>query len=355
MEIREIAPSTIFRAAATVLALIIALRFLWIAHAIFIITFLGILLGLAMGQAVDWLERIRIPRALGAPIVLVFFLGLLAGFGAIIAPSLRDQTRELGRELPKALQRVERWLNQSPAKALMEAPPQQDQQQKQQPQGGLTAQMTTALRDAAPFQFAVSTLGGIVIVLFIALYTAAEPTLYREGILHLVPHRHRHRAEEYLTTLATTLRQWLVARLMAMVLVGAICGFGLAALGVEGAVALGVLAGFMEFIPFFGPVISAVPAIAIALIDSPQKALWVALLYLAVQQLEGNVITPLLLEKRLDIPAVLTVATVAAFGVVFGVLGMLIAEPLLAAVLVTAKMLYVQDVVGDDIAVGKES
>jgi predicted PurR-regulated permease PerM len=82
---------------------------------------------------------------------------------------------------------------------------------------------------------------------------------------------------------------------------------------------------------------------------------WVIGLYLVMQQLEGNVITPLLLKNRLDVPPVMTVVAVAALGVVFGVIGMLIAEPLLAAVLVTIKMLYVQDVVGDEVKVGKES
>ncbi len=100
--------------------------------------------------------------------------------------------------------------------------------------------------------------------------------------------------------------------------------------------------------------VSAIPAIGIALVDSPQKALWVVGLYILMQQLEGNVITPVLLERRLDVPPVLTIVVVAAFGVVFGVIGMLIAEPLLAAILVTTKLLYVQDVVGDDVSIGKE-
>jgi predicted PurR-regulated permease PerM len=155
-------------------------------------------------------------------------------------------------------------------------------------------------------------------------------------------------------TLATTLRQWLVARLIAMVVIGAITGIALALLKVKGAAALGVLAGLLEFVPFFGPIISAVPAIGVALLDSPQKALYVVILYIILQQLEGNVITPLLLERRLDIPPVLTVVAVAALGMVFGVVGMLIAEPLLAAVLVATKMLYVEDVVGDEVKVGKQ-
>jgi predicted PurR-regulated permease PerM len=141
---------------------------------------------------------------------------------------------------------------------------------------------------------------------------------------------------------------------MAMVIVGVIIGGGLALIGVKGAAALGVLAAVLEFVPFFGPIVSAVPAIGIALVDSPQKALWVIGLFILVQQLEGNVITPILLERRLDVPPVLTIVAVAALGVVFGVVGMLIAEPLLAAVLVTTKLLYVQDVVGDDVTIGRE-
>jgi len=194
--------------------------------------------------------------------------------------------------------------------------------------------------------------GGVMIILFIAMYIAAEPELYREGILHLVPHRHRGRAEDWLSILRDTLRQWLLARLIAMLLIGLITAAGLSALGVKGAGALAVLAGLLEFVPFFGPVGSAIPAIGVALVDSPQKALYVIGLYILIQQLEGNVITPLLLEKRLNVPPVMTLVAVASLGIVFGVLGMLIAEPLLAVVLVTTKMLYVEDVVGDEVHVG---
>lgn len=140
---------------------------------------------------------------------------------------------------------------------------------------------------------------------------------------------------------------------MAMVVIGLVTGLGLTLLRVKGALALGVLAGLLELIPFFGPFVSAVPAIGIALVDSPQKAVAVAVLYLIVQQLEGSVISPLILEKRLHIPPVMTVVAVAAMGMVFGVLGMLIAEPLLAAGLVLTKMLYVNDVIGDEVPIGK--
>jgi predicted PurR-regulated permease PerM len=352
VEIRSIASAAALRVTLIVFGVLIALRFLWLAHAIFVVTFLGILLGLAMSRAVDLLERIRIRRGIAAPLVLVLLLGAMTAIFAFIGPSIRDQTRELSRELPKAMQSIDAWVNKTPVKSLVQ--PEPAQQKPNSSGGGLTGQIGKEMRGATKFLFPIvssvfGAVGGLIIVLFIAMYIAAEPGLYRKGVLHLVPHAQRERAEEWITTLRDTLRQWLVARFIAMVLVGVLTGLGLAALDVKGAAALGVLAGLLEFVPFFGPIASAVPALAVALIDSPEKAMWVAGLYIVMQQVEGNVITPLLLQNRLDVPPVMTVVAVAALGVVFGVVGMLIAEPLLAAVLVTTKMLYVQDVVGDPV------
>ena len=345
----NIRASVAFRVTAIVFGVLIALQFLWLARSIFIITFLGVLLGLAMSRAVDGLERIHIRRGIGAALVLLVAVAAFAGVIAMIGPSIREQTRELSRELPKAMQSIEAAVNRTPVKNIVSPP--------QQGGGGLTERVAKEMRSATRFLFPIvssflGALGGVVIVLFIAMYVAAEPGLYRKGILHLVPHKHRERAEEWLSTLRDTLRQWLIARLIAMVLIGVITGAGLALIGIKGAIALGVLAGLLEFVPFFGPIASAIPAVAVALADSPDKALWVIGLYLVIQQLEGNVITPLLLKKRIDVPPVMTVVAVAALGMVFGVLGMLIAEPLLAAVLVTTKMLYVVDVVGDEVKVG---
>ena len=353
MDIRSISPAATLRVAAIVFGVLIALRFLWVAHAIFVVTFLGILLGLAVARAADYLERIRVPRSVGAPLILGVGVALMVTIGVVLAPSLRTQVGDLAAELPKLVDEAERWLRQTPAKGLVDGPGPQQQQ------NGLRGELAKELRGSLRFLFPIvssvfGAFGGLVLVLFIAMYIGVEPRLYREGILHLVPHNHRERAVEVVETLGVTLRQWLVARLIAMVVIGVITGVTLALLNVKGAAALGVLAGLLEFIPFFGPIASALPAIGVALLDSPQKALYVVIFYFVMQQLEGTVLTPLLLEKRLDIPPVLTVVTVAALGVVFGVIGMLIAEPLLAVVLVTTKMLYVNDVVGDEVKVGTQ-
>ncbi len=339
----DIKPAPALRVVAIVFGVLIALRFLWIAHAIFLVTVLAVLAGLALAKAGDWLEARRVRRAIGVPAVLIAVIALFIGATMAIAPQVSVQADEIGRELPKALKLAEQKFARLPVAM----------------QGGLNAQLGKELKGMTKYLFPVistvaGAIGGVVVILFIAMYVALEPGLYRKGILHLVPHRARSRAEEVLDAVRDTLRQWLVARLIAMVVIGLVTGLALGAMNVKGAAALGLIAGVFELIPFFGPFAAAIPAVGIALTDSPGKALGVAVLYLVIQQFEGNLLTPMILERRLDVPPVLTIVAVSAMGIVFGVLGMLVAEPILAATLVVTKMLYVQDVVHDDIQVGKE-
>ena len=118
-----------------------------------------------------------------------------------------------------------------------------------------------------------------------------------------MPHRGRAKAIEVMDATGVTLRRWLVAQLIGMVIIGALTTAALLLLDVRAAVALGIIAGILEFVPYFGPILSSVPAIAMGFLDGPEKALWVALAYLAIQQVEGNVVTPLLMKEGLDLPA----------------------------------------------------
>jgi predicted PurR-regulated permease PerM len=158
-----------------------------------------------------------------------------------------------------------------------------------------------------------------------------------------------------LDAMGVSLRRWLVAQLIGMLVIGAISTVALLLLDVRAAVALGIIAGILEFVPYFGPIISAVPAMAMAFLDGPEKALWVAVAYLAIQQIEGNIMMPLLMKEGLDLPPVLTILSQAALSLVFGFVGLLFAVPLLGAVMVPIKLLYVQDVVGDDVPLPGEA
>src|SRR6185503_2673399 len=146
------------------------------------------------------------------------------------------------------------------------------------------------------------------------------------------------RTEETLTAIAVTLRKWLVTQLIAMVVIGAVTTIILMVLKVRAAVPLGILAGLLEFVPTLGPILSSLPAIAMAFVDSPEKALAVAVAYVGIQFLENHLLIPVLMKEGVDVPPALTIVMQALMAIVFGFLGVLVAVPLLASVLVAVRM-----------------
>ena len=396
----------VVRAAALVMALYLLLRLLWFANELVFIVFLGSLFGLAVARAVDYLARLRIPRGIGAALVVLSTLGALFGVGAWVAPTIREQGAVLREQLPEAVDRVEHWLNtrtglvgllvggQDPAKgtppragaapatgapttaapatagaaatpaggaATPTATPAADTPALTARTGTgaapasslkerLSGQLSGATRYLFPFLSSTAAVaGGLLIVLFLSIYIGAEPELYHRGIMHLFPHRSRDRAGEVLSEMATVLRKWLVTQLIAMIVIGTVTTAVLLALGVKAAVALGLIAGLLEFVPTVGPILSALPAIAMGFVDSPEKALYVLIAYIGIQFLENHLLIPLLMRGGLDLPPALTIVAQALMTLLFGFLGLMVAVPMTAAMMVPIKMLYVEGVVGDEI------
>jgi predicted PurR-regulated permease PerM len=377
----------VLRAAGLVMGLYLLLRLLWLAHDLLFITFLGVLFGLAVARGADWLERFRIPRGVGATLIVLSFVGLLAGLITWSAPTLRSQFGELQAMLPQALNRAETWIDGhrtgflgqfipgaaatgDPASATTTAPspvetgatPPAEAPDAQgaagTTEGTASGQMPKSLSgqlgSVAGYLFSflsstVALIGGLLLILFLSIYIGAEPRLYYKGLLHLVPRGSRQRAGEVLGAIGTTLRRWLVSQLILMVIIGTITAVGLSLLGVKSALSLGLIAGLLEFIPMLGPILSAVPAVAMGFLDSPEKALFILLLYWGVQFLENHILVPMLMKRGVDLPPVVTLIGLALMALVFGFLGMLVAVPFLAAVMTAVKLLYVEDVVGDDI------
>jgi predicted PurR-regulated permease PerM len=395
----------ILRAGVLLTGLWFLLKLIWFAHPLILTVFLGVLFGLAVEGGVDRLQRFRIPRGVAAALIVAAFFALLVGLGAWMAPTLREQARELRTRLPQAIDKVEEWFNerrqgmfglilggsevaqtpQTPATGETAAARtdtvvivfdsntvvRPEQQQAAPP----TAQRDTAAATAAQrrdgplsdrlgrqvsgvarylFPFLSSTFAvfaGIILIIFLAIYIAAEPDVYHGGLMHLFPHHARKRAGEVLSAMATVLRRWLVTQLIAMLVIGTITTIILLALDVKAAFALGALAGLLEFVPTIGPLLSAIPAVAMGFLDSPDKALAVAIAYGAIQFLENHLLIPLLMKGGVNLPPALTVVSQALMAMLFGFLGLMVAVPLLAAILVPVKMLYVEGVVGDDMAV----
>ena len=195
-------------------------------------------------------------------------------------------------------------------------------------------------------QFAVTVGNGIADTLLVivgGIYLAAQPDLYRIGMIKLVPAQGRALAAQALDASARALKLWLLGRMVSMIVVGVMTWIGLTLIGVPSALALSLLAALLEFVPFIGPVVAAIPAILIAFARAPELALWTALLFLIIQQIEGNLLEPLVQQRAVDLPPALLLFALVAGGLVFGIPGVILAAPMTVVLFVLVKRLYVQE------------
>ena len=367
----------VLRTTALASGYLLALLLIWVARDIALTAFIGVLFGLAVGAGADHLVRLRVPRGLAAALVVFGFLAVLYGVGAWIAPTLHAQGALLRTRVPEAVDRAETWLNARPGLAgmVLGGAPVTAARTAGQDSATLAQEKRTAAQSASAadtgaaasvptlrqrvsqqlsgvsrylFPFLSSTVtvaAGLFLILVLSIYVGADPELYHTGLLHLMPSTGRDRAAIVLTRIAVVLRKWLVTQLIAMVVIGVAATIALLVLHVKAALALGVIAGLLEFVPTIGPILSAVPAIAMGFLDSPQKALYVGLAYLLIQQLEGHLLIPMLMKEGMDLPPALTIVTQGVMALLFGFLGLLVAVPLLAAVIALVKAVYVEHVV----------
>jgi predicted PurR-regulated permease PerM len=209
--------------------------------------------------------------------------------------------------------------------------------------GRLQEQLGGASRYLFPFaKSTVAAVAGFLLIIFLSIYLAVDPDLYRRGALALLPVHRREEASLVMDRIATVLRKWLVTQLIAMAVIGMVSTIALMILGVKAAFALGLLAGLFQFVPTLGPILSAVPAVGMGFLDSPEKAIAVALVYVAIHFLESHILIPLLMKGGMNLPPALTVITQALLALVFGFLGLMVAVPLLATVMVVIQALYVE-------------
>lgn len=185
----------------------------------------------------------------------------------------------------------------------------------------------------------LSVAAALVLLVFLAIYIGAEPEVYRGWLLATIPATARPQVRLVLAEMSKVLRKWLVTQLIAMIVIGVMSTIVLLIMGVQAPYALGFIAGLLEFIPTIGPVMAAVPAAIMGFTDSPSLALKVLAAYWAIQFIENNLLIPFLMRGEMDLPPAITLVAQALMTLLFGFIGLMVAVPLTAAVLVPLRMM----------------
>lgn len=328
------------KAGAALLGLGVLAVIAWKGIQLLLMVFAGVLFAVFLNALADWLCRrtgISYGWSLAAVVLTLVLVAVLMFF--LAWPPLAEQAGQLVEQIPKAIQTLQSALEGSLLARVM-------------PQAGaasrgigssLFSQLTQAISTVLDLAVAA------VVILFVGIYLAAAPGQYRNGVVRLLPPARRARAQEVFATLGRVLRRWIIGRTVLMIANGTFTTVGLWILGIPLALVLGVIAGTLNFVPNIGPIVAAVPAVLIALGQSPRDAAYVALLYLVLQMTDGYIFTPLADRKAVSLPPALTITFQVLMGILTGTLGLLLATPIATAVAVLVQMLYLEDVLGEKV------
>lgn len=360
---KQNAEARFVRRVLIVLGIALATFVAFVLRDLLILVFGSIVIAVFLAAITDLIQRLtKIRRGFALALAIFAVLGLIAGTGAVFRLQVWGQAQQLTDQIPAAWDQARGTLQQwgidlpdldlddrQPSSAAeVEAATQVEQpgdNQSDALSGGGGGPLELDLGFASQISTLLTSVFGAVayalLVIAGGIYFAAQPELYRAGILHLFPKSKRPLMAAALNDTVEAIKLWLLGTLFSMGLIGVVTGLGLWLLGVPSPLALGLLAGLLEFVPTIGPIAAAVPAILIAFTQSTELALWTLGLFVVIQQLEGNIIQPMVQKYAVDLPPALLLFSVVAGGYLFGIVGILFAAPLTVAAFVLVRRLYV--------------
>ena len=255
----------------------------------------------------------------------------ISGIIWLIGSEIQSQLSQLSQSLPSTFQNAKDYLDQSWLG--------QEVVEKISIKNGQGKMMDVF---STFFRTTFGLLGDVYVILLLGAYLTAAPYLYVKGIKRLVPPKSRDKTDEVLKNLGHGLQQWLTGKIFAMFVVFVLTAIGLKIMGIPMWLALALIAGFLNFIPNFGPLIAMIPAVLIALSQDPQTALLVAALYLLVQFLESNLITPKVQQRLISIPPALIILSQLIVAIFAGIWGVILATPIMLILIILVQELYIK-------------
>jgi predicted PurR-regulated permease PerM len=348
MGARERLDRTFVRKAVTatiiVVGVLLAVFLVWRLAAVLLVVFAGILLAVFLDGLTMLIKGLTgMHRRAALILAIVLFFGFFVGAGWLIGPPVSSQIAKLGVHIPGGLHNLQKFLQERTwGREVLSWIPET---------GGFLPFGQNVLKGVGGFFWSA---GGVIVnmifVLFIGIYLAICPALYIDNAVRLFPKERRRRIREVFSALGVALKWWLLGRAASMLVVGVLTGLGLWIAGIPQPLALAFIAAILAFVPFLGPIAGAIPAMLVALVESPVKVLYVLLVFVIVQLLETYFITPLIQQRAVSMAPALLITMQIVLAVLFGALGVLMATPLAVVVIVLVQMLYMHDVLGDRIS-----
>jgi predicted PurR-regulated permease PerM len=320
-----------------VLSGVVLLILIGLTIRVLFVAFAGILLGVFFLALRDFVAKYtHLPEGWSLALVIFLLLAFLGAQGYFLAPQLAEQIDEFGRRLPAFVERVENIIKEYGW----------GRQLREMVRGDEA--ITGIHKGIGTFvTFTIQGLGFLVTFIAVGFFLAVRPKLYFEGAVRLMPIRWRPRTREVLGEIGSILRWFLVARAIAMFLVGVSTAVVLMLLGVPLALLLGVIAGLLTFIPYLGPIAAGVPIILVAVLEGFDIAIYALIAYTIIQQIEGTIFDPLILQRVIRLAPVVTLLSQILGAVLLGPLGIALATPLAAVVQVLIRTVYREDILGE--------
>jgi len=348
----------------TPIVIIVLLLAIWEVHNTLLLVLASIILVVLFTMPIRFLVRRGVRRGLATVISLLGVLGIVVLIFLLVLPGLLTQFAALATDVQQGVQEIiTQWEEIQRDPQLREtytfAASLQDFIQSTFGIADLNELLTELTRQ---FGGALGQLGGsvlpvvsgvastllsIVIVVFLSMYLLAEPQMHEEGLIKLFPLWYRDRVRFIINRIDFTLRIWIQGQLLLMMIVGIVTWLGLTILGLQQAVALGVLAGLFSFVPNFGPIAALVPSLAVGFAQAPENIGWIIFIIYGTSFLQSQVIAPLVFKESLNLPPVLVLIGQIFAAIFFGFLGLMLAVPIIAILMILVQEVYIKDVLGD--------
>lgn len=313
----------------------IVMLFLWLTIRVDLVIFTGILFAIFLRTLATLLGRhAKLPITVALPLVMIGIVVIVGALAWLFAARIDGQIGVLSQKLPPA---IAHWKKMVQALPVIGHLVDSDRLASDGGFGRLFGAATTTVDVLA--MFAVS--------LAVGIYGAIDSGLYRRAFLLLVPPAHRARAANLFAEVSLALWFWMIGRLFSMAVIGIATGIGLWLVGIPVPATLGLLAGVLNAVPYVGTVVSAVPAVLLAVTISPSRVVYVILVFVGIHTLEGYILIPLVQKRAAQLPPALLIGTQAVLWALVGLPGIALAAPILAAVMILVGRLYVEDVLGD--------